>query len=117
MPAALLVVFVGIVVAIVQYPMVVRALRLGPSIPRIIVPTAGEWKTGGARSLNVALHGLFAISMICSGGDLVDPHTRILAFQHLMDEKIIALLRAEIAMLHWFASLLSWVETPGESGC
>ena len=38
MPGALLVVLVGIVVAIVQYPTVVRALRLGPSIHRIIVP-------------------------------------------------------------------------------
>ncbi|CAL8471686.1 g11228 [Coccomyxa elongata] len=46
MPAALLVVFVGMVVAVVQYPTVVRALRLGPSAPRIIVPTLDEWRTG-----------------------------------------------------------------------
>ncbi|KAK9918174.1 hypothetical protein WJX75_001970 [Coccomyxa subellipsoidea] len=50
MPGALLVVLVGIVVAIVQYPTVVRALRLGPSIPRIIVPTAAQWKTGIMRA-------------------------------------------------------------------
>ena len=48
MPAALLVVFVGVVVAIVQYPMVVRALRLGPSAPHVVVPTLDEWKTGVA---------------------------------------------------------------------
>ncbi len=51
MPAALLVVFVGMVVAIVQYPTVVRALRLGPSAARIIVPTLDEWRTGVAHFL------------------------------------------------------------------
>ena len=56
MPGALLVVLVGIVVAIVQYPTVMHALRLGPSIPRIIVPTAAQWKTGATRS-HVHGHG------------------------------------------------------------
>lgn len=51
MPAALLVVFVGMVVAIVQYPIVVRALRFGPSAPRIIVPSMDEWRTGIVQSV------------------------------------------------------------------
>jgi hypothetical protein len=51
MPGALLVLAVGVVVAVVQYPVVVCALRLGPATPRIVIPTIEEWKTGGHRQL------------------------------------------------------------------
>lgn len=60
LPAALLVVFVGIVAALVQYPMVLRALRLGPNIPRIILPTLDEWKHGELLLLPHTLRVLFS---------------------------------------------------------
>ena len=48
MPGALLVVLVGIVIAIIQYPSVLRMLRLGPSMPQVVWPTWEEWKKGEA---------------------------------------------------------------------
>ena len=46
MPGALLVVLLGMVVAVIQYPSVLRALRFGPSVPHVIWPSWDEWKKG-----------------------------------------------------------------------
>lgn len=46
MPGALLVVLLGIVVAVIQYPSVLRALRFGPSVPHVTWPSWDEWKKG-----------------------------------------------------------------------
>ena len=48
MPGALLVVLAGLIVAIIQYPSVLRTLRFGPSMPQIVWPTWEEWKKGAA---------------------------------------------------------------------
>lgn len=45
-PAALLVVLVGLVVAAVQNPHVFQDLHLGPTVPTLTLPTWQEWKTG-----------------------------------------------------------------------
>jgi len=49
MPGALLVVLLGLVIAVIQYPSVLRTLRLGPSLPQIVWPTWDEWKKGTGR--------------------------------------------------------------------
>ena len=46
MPGALLVVLLGITIAIIQYPSVLRTLRFGPSMPQLVWPTWEEWKKG-----------------------------------------------------------------------
>ncbi|CAK0785198.1 hypothetical protein CVIRNUC_008404 [Coccomyxa viridis] len=46
MPGALLVVLAGLIVAVIQYPSVLRTLRFGPSMPQIVWPTWEEWKKG-----------------------------------------------------------------------
>ena len=48
MPGALLVVLMGIIIAIIQYPSVLRTLRFGPSMPQVVWPTWKEWKKGAA---------------------------------------------------------------------
>lgn len=48
MPGALLVVLVGVTIAIIQYPSVLRTLRLGPSVPQLVWPSWEEWKKGAA---------------------------------------------------------------------
>lgn len=48
MPGALLVVLAGLIVAVIQYPSVLRTLRFGPSMPQIVWPTWEEWKKGAA---------------------------------------------------------------------
>ena len=50
MPGALLVVLAGLMVAVIQYPSVLRTLRFGPSMPQILWPTWEEWKKGAAPS-------------------------------------------------------------------
>ena len=50
MPGALLVVLVGVIIAIIQYPSVLRTLRFGPSIPHLVWPSWEEWKKGAALS-------------------------------------------------------------------
>ena len=50
MPGALLVVLMGIIIAIIQYPSVLRTLRFGPSMPQLVWPTWEEWKKGAAHS-------------------------------------------------------------------
>ena len=42
MPGALLVVLVGILIAVIQYPSVLRTLRFGPSMPQLVWPTWEE---------------------------------------------------------------------------
>ncbi|KAK9840623.1 hypothetical protein WJX81_004876 [Elliptochloris bilobata] len=49
-PAALLVVITGLVVTAAQYPAVLRALRLGPSLPGLIFPTGRQWANGILRA-------------------------------------------------------------------
>ena len=45
-PAALLVVATGLVVTVAQYPAVLRSLRLGPSLPSLVLPTGRQWASG-----------------------------------------------------------------------
>lgn len=45
-PAALLVVFIGIILSIAFNPSIVSGLSLGPSKPSVIVPNGYEWRTG-----------------------------------------------------------------------
>lgn len=47
MPGALLVVLLGLLIAVIQYPSVLRTLRFGPSMPHVVWPTWVEWKKGG----------------------------------------------------------------------
>ena len=56
-PAALLVVLVGVAVAAVRHPQVLRDLRLGPTVPSITLPTWQEWKTGGLAPSAPVWHG------------------------------------------------------------
>ena len=48
MPGALLVVLAGLLIAVIQYPSVLRTLRFWPSVPQIVWPTWEEWKKGAA---------------------------------------------------------------------
>ena len=55
MPGALLVVLAGLLVAVIQYPSVLRTLRFGPSMPQVVWPTWEEWKKGAAHPKTVGL--------------------------------------------------------------
>lgn len=46
LPAALIIVVVGVVVTLWQHPSVLRASRFGPTWPSLTVPTRHQWLTG-----------------------------------------------------------------------
>ena len=45
-PAALIVVLLGLAAALLQHPHVASQLRLGPSTPRLVLPTQQQWLKG-----------------------------------------------------------------------
>lgn len=49
-PAALVIVIIGVILVFAFDPSIVSTLSLGPSTPSVIVPTATEWKTGILRA-------------------------------------------------------------------
>ena len=49
-PAALIIVVIGVILVFAFDPSIVSTLSLGPSTPSVIVPTAEEWKTGILRA-------------------------------------------------------------------
>lgn len=49
-PAALLVVVTGLIVTVAQYPTVLRSLRIGPSLPGLVIPTGRQWANGAISS-------------------------------------------------------------------
>jgi len=48
-PVALILVLLGLVLAVVQAPQALANLRLGPSIPQLVVPSLEDWKIGFLR--------------------------------------------------------------------
>jgi hypothetical protein len=49
-PAALVIVIIGVILVFAFDPSIVSTLSLGPSTPSIVVPTSAEWKTGILRA-------------------------------------------------------------------
>jgi hypothetical protein len=49
-PAALILVLLGIVLTLSTQPGILSSLALGPSTPQIVIPTAREWQTGILRA-------------------------------------------------------------------
>jgi MFS superfamily sulfate permease-like transporter len=49
-PAALILVVLGVILTIASSPEVLSSLSMGPSTPQIIVPSASDWKTGILRA-------------------------------------------------------------------
>ena len=66
MPGALLVVLLGLVIAVIQYPSVLGTLRLGPSLPRVVWPTWDEWKKGTARIGSTLKSARTALVPLCT---------------------------------------------------
>ena len=62
MPGALLVVLLGITIAIIQYPSVLRTLRFGPSMPQLVWPTWDEWKKGAVLVPSFTDQGVMPLS-------------------------------------------------------
>lgn len=46
MPVALALVVLGVVMTLVTNPDILAALRFGPSMPQVVVPTGDQWHTG-----------------------------------------------------------------------
>ncbi len=49
-PAALVIVIIGVILVFAFDPSIISTLSLGPSTPSVIVPTSAEWKTGILRA-------------------------------------------------------------------
>lgn len=66
-PAALIVVILGIVLAMIAYPSVLSALSLGPSRPQVVVPSSSDWRTGILRAglPQLALTAFNSVISVC----------------------------------------------------
>ena len=58
-PAALIIVVIGVILTLSTSPTVLSSLTLGPSTPQVIVPSAADWRIGILRA------GLPQLSLTC----------------------------------------------------
>jgi len=74
-PAALIVVVLGVILTIAFSPDVISSLSFGPSTPQIIVPSASDWKTGILRAglPQLPLTAFNSVLSVCSLAEQLFP--------------------------------------------